>query len=178
MWRASAYRYFLGACLLVLGRVSLRALRPDEALRRFEEAKAHFVHVGAGQELSDVESRLAECQVVMGDPVAALQLADATLGRARSSSGITRAVPLLERVRGYALLQQGDRAGARRALEASLAAGRTRRDPFEIALTLLALIQLAGVEGVEPAPELVEESHSLIARLKVRVVQAVPLVAS
>ena len=77
-------------------------------------------------------------------------------------------MPLLERVRGYALLQQGNLAGARQALQASLAAGRTRRDLFEVTLTLLALIQLAGAEGVEPPPEIVSESRSLIASLKLR----------
>ena len=41
-WKASRYRYFLGYCLSLLGRVALRAGRLDEALRRFEEAKAQF----------------------------------------------------------------------------------------------------------------------------------------
>ena len=112
----------------------------------------------------------------MGDPDAALELADGALSRAGSSNGVAKIVPLLERVRGYALLQR-DLAGARQALQASLAAGRTRRDPFEVTLTLLALIQLAGVEGVEPPPEVVAESRSLIASLKIRTVPAMPLAA-
>ena len=52
--------------------------------------------------------------------------------------------------------------------------GRTRRDRFEIALTLLALVELARREGVEPAPEIVVESRSLLNLLKVRAVPALP----
>ena len=107
LWRAMQYRYFLGACLLLLGRVALRAGHLDEALGRFEEAKSHFLHVGSQQEVLDVDARIAECHVVMGDPVAALELADGTLSRAGSSKGVANVVPLLQRVRGYALLQQG-----------------------------------------------------------------------
>ena len=39
VWKSSEYRYFLGACLWMLGRVSLRANRIDEALARFAEAR-------------------------------------------------------------------------------------------------------------------------------------------
>ena len=42
LWKASRYRYFLGACLSLLGRASLRAGRLDEALKRLEEAKSEF----------------------------------------------------------------------------------------------------------------------------------------
>ena len=72
---------------------------------------------------------------------------------------------------------RGNLAGARQAFKRASRQRRARRDPFEVTLTLLALIQLAGVEGVEPAPEIVSESRSLIASLKVRAVPAVPLVA-
>ena len=41
------------------------------------------------------------------------------------------------------------------AFEASLAAGRTRHDRFEVALTLLALIRLDRLEGAEPSPDVV-----------------------
>ena len=50
-WRASEYRYFLGAGLSLAGRVSLRLGRLDEALSRLDEAKANFLHVGAGEEM-------------------------------------------------------------------------------------------------------------------------------
>jgi class 3 adenylate cyclase/tetratricopeptide (TPR) repeat protein len=173
LWRASQYRYFLGACLLVLGRVVLRAGRFDDAFRQLEEAKAHFVHVKAEQEILDVDAQIAEGRLFNGEPALALALAIDTLNRASMSKGVAKVVPLLERVRGYALLQQGDPGGARRAFEASLAAARKRRDLFEVLRTLLAVIELDRVEGVEPPADVVSESQSLLASLKVRTVPSV-----
>ena len=40
--------------------------------------------------------------------------------------------PLLERVRGFALAQSGDLGAARAAFDASLHAGRARRDDYEV----------------------------------------------
>ena len=177
MWRALNYRYFLGACYALLGRVALRAGRPEAALARFEEAKTLFEDVGSQQDVLDVDSRIAECRVFMADPKAALELAAATLARVGSPKSVPKAVALLERVRGQALLQQGNLAGARKALEASLAAGRARRDLFETALTLLAFVDLAHREGVEPAPEIMGECQTLLDRLKVSAVPALPLAA-
>ena len=177
-WKASKYRYFLGYCLWLLGRVALRADRLDEALRRFEEAKLNFVHVGAEQDELAVDARIAETQAQLGNAVAALALADATLGRAASADGVAIVEPLLQRVRGEALLRRGDIGGARIALAASLAAGRTRRDLFETTLTLLALIRLDRREGIEPPAAFLRESEALLARLKVKPLArpALPLV--
>jgi len=97
------------------------------------------------------------------------------LGRANSSSGVAKVVPLLERTRGHALLQQGDRARARNALQASLAAAKERRNLFEAALTMLSLIELDRLEGVEPPIELVNESRTLLAGFKIRAVPPIPL---
>jgi class 3 adenylate cyclase/tetratricopeptide (TPR) repeat protein len=177
IWRALNYRYFLGACLTLLGRVALRAGRSDAALRRFEEAKTHFLHTGSQPDVLDVDARIAECKVSMGDPDAALELVRSALDRAETPHAVAKVVPMLERVRGQALLRRGDPAGARRALDASLAAGRTRRDIYEVALTLLALTDLARHEGREPAPEIVSETGDLIAKLKIRDVPAASLAA-
>ncbi len=113
----------------------------------------------------------------MGNADAALELVRGMLARASSSNGVARVVPLLERVRGHALLQKGDLRSARDALEASLAAARERRNLFEATLTMLSLIELDRLEGIEPPPEMVTESRSLLASLKVRAVPPVPLPA-
>ena len=97
------------------------------------------------------------------------------LGRASESNGVARVVPLLERIQGHALLQQGDLWSARDALDASLEAARERRDLFEAALTMLSLIELDRLEGVEPPVEILEESRSLVASFKVRAVPPVPI---
>ena len=157
--------------------MSLRLGRLDEALSRLEEARANFLQVGAENELPPIDARIAECRLAMGNPDAALELVRGMLGRASESNGIARAVPLLERIQGHALLQQGDLWSARDALEASLEAARERHNLFEAALTMLSLIELDRLEGVEPPLEMVTESRSLLGNLKVRAVPPVPLPA-
>ena len=174
-WRASEYRYFLGACLHFLGQVMLRQGRLDEAVSRLEESKANFRHVGAETEVPPIDARIAECRLAMGNPEGALELVREMLGRASESNGIAKISPLLERIQGHALLKQGDLWGARDALEASLQAANERRNFFEAALTKLSLIELDRLEGVEPPIEMVNESRSLLASLKVRAVPPVPL---
>ncbi len=176
-WKASQFHFFLAACLSLLGRVSLRMGRLGEALSRLEEAKANFTHVGAAEEVPAVEARIAECRLAGGDGDAAIELVCGLLSRASESNGVARVVPLLERVQGHVLLQQGDLWGARDALEASLASARERRNLFEAALTMLSLIEIDRLEGVEPPLEMVNESRALLSSLKVRAVPPVPLPA-
>lgn len=173
-WRASQFRYFLAACVSLLGRVSLRLGRLDEALVRLEECKTTFLQVGAENELPPIDARIAECRLAMGNADGALEIVRGLLGRASESNGVARVVPLLERIQGHALLQQGDLWGARDALETSLAAAHERRNLFEAALTMLSLIELDHLEGIEPPLDMVKESRALLATLKVRAVPAVP----
>ncbi|HEY3178203.1 MAG TPA: tetratricopeptide repeat protein [Casimicrobiaceae bacterium] len=177
VWRASQYQQYLGDCLLRLGVVSLRLSRLDEALKRLEEARANYVHVGAESEIAAVDARIAECRLAIGDVDGALQLVSAMLPRASESNGIARIVPLLERIQGHAMLHQGDLWGARDALESSLEAAKERRDSFEAALTMLSIIEIDRLEGVEPPLEIVNESRSVLGNLKVRAVPPVPVPA-
>lgn len=174
LWQSSEYRYFLGACLWMLGRASLRAQRVDEALERLAAARDHLTHVGAAQEALDVDARVAECRVRKGDAEGALELADTLLAGDAAAEGLARLRPVLERVRAHARLLQGDPYAAREALEAGLAAARERNDLFEIALTLPWLIELDRLEGVEATAEIVEESRALVTRLKVRALPPIP----
>jgi tetratricopeptide (TPR) repeat protein len=173
-WKASQYRYYLGHCLLYLGRVTLRQGRVEEALRHLDEAKSNLLAVGAEEAVPAVDAQIAECNIAMGKADAALELARGLLGRASESNGVAKVVPLLERVQGHALLLQSDLWGARDALEASLAAAKERQDLFEVALTSLSLIELDRREGIEAPLEMVNESRSLLASLKVRAVPPVP----
>jgi hypothetical protein len=99
------------------------------------------------------------------------------LARAGSSNSVARTVPRLERARGHALLAKGEPRLARAALEASLAAARQQHKRFEAALTMLSLLELDRREGVEPPREIVTESRSILASLKVRAVPPVPVPA-
>ena len=177
IWRASRYRYLLGGCLWLLGRVSLRAGRIDEARAGLEEARALFVAVKREEETLDVDARLAECQVFAGDPDAGLAAAADALARARASKVGGKAVSVLERVRGHALLRKGDCVGAREAIEASLAAARARKDLQETALALQSLRAAYLCAGANPPAEIVAEGDALVARLAIRVPPAVPMPA-
>ena len=173
-WKASQFRYFLGACLSLLGRISLRLGRTEEAQSRLNDAKANFLHVGAEEEVPPIDARIAECQLAAGNVDGALELVRGMLGRAGESNGVARVVPLLERLQGHALIQQGDLWAARDALDASLAAARERQNLFEAALTMLSLIELDRLEGVEAPQEMTAESRTLLATLKVRAVPPIP----
>ena len=175
VWKSSQHLYFLADCLYQLGRVLLRTGRLNEALSSLEEAKATFLRVGAAGEVSAVDASVAECRIRMGNPDAALELVNDMLGRAESSPGIKKIVPLLERIQGHALLLKEDLWGARDALESSLAAARERNDRFEVMLTSLVLIEVDRLEGVEPPLEMVNESRALLASLKVRAVPSLAL---
>jgi len=177
VWKSSEYRYFHGACLWMLGRVSLRANRIDEALERFAEARKLLTEVGAEYESHDIDARVAECKVLKGDVDGAVALADEVLRRSESAAAIERLKPQLNRVRGYAMLLQSEPFAAREAFDASLEAARARSDRFEIALTLNALAELDRLEGVEPPEALVEESRSILAAFKVRALPPVPTIA-
>jgi len=171
VWRAAKYRYLLGGCLWLLGRVSLQAGRFEEALKRLDEAKAHLQHVRAEQELLDLDGRVAECRVRMGQPAVGLELASGALARAHTLKGAVKATSLLERVRGHALLHLSDFGGARQAYVASLVAARGRKDLLETSLSLKALIDLDRMENAQPPAEIVAESTELTSMLKIRTVE-------
>jgi predicted ATPase/class 3 adenylate cyclase len=174
LWKASQYHYFLALCLFYLGRVLLRTNRFDDALKRLEEAKATFLTVGAEKEVPPVDARIAECRIAMNQPDAALEVVRGLLGNATPENGVASVVPLLERVQAHALIRQGDLWGARDSLEASLAAAKERNDQFEATLTMLSLIELDRLEGIEPPVDMVNDTRTVLSSRKVRAVPPVP----
>ncbi|HEY8243757.1 MAG TPA: AAA family ATPase [Casimicrobiaceae bacterium] len=176
VWKSSEYRYFQGACHWMLGRVSLRANRIDEALARFELARSQLTEVGAEHEVQDIDARVAECRLLKGDADGALALVGEILARVGAAEAIERLAPHLHRVRGYAILVGSDPFGAREAFDESLDVARARNDRFEVALTLNALIELDRLEGVEAPQEMVDESRAILASLKVRALPPVPAI--
>jgi tetratricopeptide (TPR) repeat protein len=174
VWRASRYRYLLGGCLWLLGRVSLRAGRIDEAVARLTEAKALFVAVKREEEVLDVDARLAECRLFAGALDEAAATVTDALSRARASKAGGKAIALLERVRGHALLQQARYEDARKALEASLASARARNDLQDTMLALHSLVEAYRREGREVPAELVTELEALVKRLNVGVLPPIP----
>ena len=81
----------------------------------------------------------------------------------------------LERVRGGALLQAGDLAGARECLEQSLRIARAAGASYEAALSLELLAAVARAEGApDEAATLVAESGAALAQLGVVRVPELP----
>jgi len=171
VWKSSRYQYFLGACLGLLGRVSTRSGRLDDALARFAEARDLLHHVGAEDEVADIDARIAECRLLKGEPVEALALAEDVLGRPATSARLT---PLLHRVRGYAMLLQSDPFGAREAFDSSLESARSGNNLFEVAVTLTALAELDRLEAIEPPQALIDESRTIVAAHRVRALPPLP----
>ncbi len=68
----------------------------------------------------------------------------------------------------------GDYAGARQALEASLAAARTRKDLQETMLALNSLLELHRRAGDAPAPAVVAEFDALVERLAIHALPPIP----
>jgi tetratricopeptide (TPR) repeat protein len=161
-------------CHGVLGWAALRGGRYDEALAKLDEARVLLIEVGAEKETLDARAWTAECRLMKGEHDVALGIADEILARDDAPDAVGKLTPLLQRVRGYAMLLQGDPFGAREAFDASLVAARERDDFFGVALTLTALADLDRLEGIEPPQESVDECRSILAKLKVRALPPMP----
>ncbi|MEZ0233840.1 MAG: tetratricopeptide repeat protein, partial [Actinomycetota bacterium] len=178
VWRASEYRYFLAACLSDLGRIAARTRRFDEALEMLDEALAMFRDVGAEEEVVDVVARTAECRVLMGDSSTALALADEAHTRMQGTEAAALAGALLDRIRGYALLQLGDAGEARLAIDRSLAEARAQGLDHEVAYALDALIRLSDVERAPPPEGATEERDAILSKLGIPLVVKIPIEAA
>lgn len=159
-----------------MGRVLSRLHRHGEALALFEIARGMFKEMGDEGEVLETEARIAECHVFKGDWGEALGRSDAAFVLARELGGVPPQMPLLHRVRAYALMQAGQAADSREPLEKSLAAARARQADYEIALTLRALTEFARVTGGPTDTEAEQESTAILDRLGVVTVPEVPLV--
>jgi tetratricopeptide (TPR) repeat protein len=172
VWRAAEDHYSLGFCLAQLGKVAGRQGRTDDALALFAQAREELLFVGAQGDVLDVDAREAECLLLAGRPAEALALADATLAQEEPGGAL---VPVLERVRGYALVSTGDLEGADAALAASLEASRGRGADHETAFTLQAVARLAVLRGAQPDPQAVGGSGEILSALGIIAVPAFPL---
>src|SRR5207244_8546822 len=113
--------------------------RHDEALALLAEAEAGFGEVGAQREVSETRGSIAESYLLGGRSQAALDLVTETLPRAEKAGGFE--VPMLKRMRAYALLQLRRWDAARAAFDESLQAARARKMDYEIALSLEARLR-------------------------------------
>jgi class 3 adenylate cyclase/tetratricopeptide (TPR) repeat protein len=145
----------------------------DQALELFAAARTGFAADGEHAYLAEVAARTLECRVLRGDVSDVLAGAQDLLTKA-IGTGQVSIVPLLHRVRGWALALDDDLAGARAAFEESLGRARALEARAEIALALDGLLKLAEHLGEALSPELTEERDLMFTRLGI---EAVPCVA-
>jgi tetratricopeptide (TPR) repeat protein len=172
--RAAGEHYFLGLSLAYLGRVAAGTERFDEALELFERAKEEFGSLGAKGDVIEVNARIAECQLQMGDGWRALGTASEMLSEVAAEGDLSVLEALLYRIHGYALMEVGDLFGAEESLQRSLESARGRDADYDVALTLHALAQLATLRD-EPADAFRTESTALFIELGIRSVPEAPI---
>ena len=136
---------------MLLGRLDSRTGRFADAHRRFDAAREDFLAVGLQADAREVDAMEAECLVLEGRSAEALALADRLLPQV-AEHGSVRGSALVQRVRGYALLQRGLHEAAGAALEDSRRSATEHGADYELTLTLVALRSLAEREGGPAAP--------------------------
>jgi class 3 adenylate cyclase/tetratricopeptide (TPR) repeat protein len=168
--RAADYRAGVAFARSLLGRIAAHTGRPDEAHEHFDAARREYVAAGLDGDAQETDTHRAECLVLEGRADEALALADAVPHTAGDDE-IERDLARLERVRGYALLQRGERDAALAAFTASLEAGRAREADYEVASSLLALAHVARLTGDDERTTRFEaEAGAILEPLGVRTV--------
>jgi tetratricopeptide (TPR) repeat protein len=174
VWRASGWRWAAATASRMLGRIKARSGRYDEALSLLAEAEAGFREVGAQRDLSETKGHIAECYLLQGKSRAALDLVMEALPRAEKAGGFE--IPMLMRMRAYALLQLDAWDEARAAFDESLQAARARKMDYEVALSLEGRVRMARPEDRVRAEE--RERDSIFERLGVVSVLSIPVPVS
>ena len=151
VWRAAGDGAGVAFAESLLGRLASRAGRAEEAMDLFTRARATFVKVGSQTDTIEVDARVAECLVFRGLADEALERVSTALVEAEALEGVSVQTPLLQRIRGYALMQLGRLDDAAAAFDASLLVAQARKARYDEALTLRAVEQLARLRGSGPS---------------------------
>jgi class 3 adenylate cyclase/tetratricopeptide (TPR) repeat protein len=172
IFRASKVRPLEVFALTLLGAAASRAGRFEEAGEMFEGAQALVKEVG-DEHAADVISLRAESLILGGRPDEALPLIDGLVQTLPTSHAF---LPLLLRMRGYALAQRNDPAAAESTLRESLAAARALGADHDVAFALDALLRTIPQDG-RATDEMRRERDDLIDRLGILAMPEVPLPA-
>jgi len=176
VWTAAGRKEFIALTTSNLARVASRSGGCSDAIDLFSHALQMFEEMGDDGEVLETEARIAECLMLQGSVEQALAACDASLKRARALGGVPSQVPMLNRVRGWGLMQAGRPEAAARAFEESLEAARSRQADFEIALSLYAKAALARSRGTRDEDS-ERESRAILDRLGVVRVPGIPRIA-
>jgi class 3 adenylate cyclase/tetratricopeptide (TPR) repeat protein len=165
--RGSGYEGNVAFVSALLGRAAVRAGRSEQGFEFLSEAFAGFRRLRSSHDVVWVEALVAEAHAFAGHAEQALAAADRLVA---DLGGGGLLAPLLQRVRGYALAQLDSPEAASEALEASAAQARAQDGPFELALTLDALLTLPvpNAPGARlRASRLRRERDAIVARLDI-----------
>ena len=159
-----------------LGRILYRSGRYEDGLAMLEEAKREFVSIGADSGWArEVDVRIAECWMLMGDGERAAEHVDAAIAEVqRKGPAMAVRIPRLLRIRGCALLIQGDHEEARVSLEQSIEGSRRDGEPYELALALHGLEHVERVTGSDKTDELTQERLDILNRLGIEAAPGLP----
>jgi class 3 adenylate cyclase/tetratricopeptide (TPR) repeat protein len=174
VFETSGHRMLATLALSNLGRLAARQGQFDDALKTLRQALASFHEIRAGSLVIEAKTRLAELAAFSGNPAEALNQADETLRAIEETGGGSLQHALVHRIRGYALIQEGELEAADEALAQSLEVARSADETYELALTLEAIGRLKELRGEDGSGE-AEEAHALLGGLGVVSTPEVPL---
>jgi class 3 adenylate cyclase/tetratricopeptide (TPR) repeat protein len=149
-----------------LGRLAARRGHTDEAETLLRDALAGFEEIEARSFVLETNARLAEHAVLTDRGTDALVQAEETMAALDEAGGGAGLVPMVHRLRGYALMQTGDLDGASAAIDEGVRAARETGETYELALSLEAHIRLASLRKTT-APDAEKESAAIFERLGV-----------
>jgi class 3 adenylate cyclase/tetratricopeptide (TPR) repeat protein len=182
--RAAGIPIEIAEAVSLLGRHEARTGKHGEARALLDEARAVYEEDGDEFDLLTTDVRIVECLVLEGRPDEALAAAARALAAADDVAGASVLVAALHRLRGWALVQSGDRDGARAAYAQSLETARARGEnyglisnDYEVALTLDGLARLERLDGND-AGGLEAERDETLSRLGVARLPEPPIAAA
>jgi tetratricopeptide (TPR) repeat protein len=155
---AAGYPHGLMIATSGLSRIASWQGRHGEARQLQNEALAGFRGLQADDLVADSLVRLVEIHLLAGDPMLALQTADEAASAIHALGDIPVIKATLARLRGRALLAQGDRDLARENFAAALEQATIESLPYEIALATLGCARAAGdPAGAQAALAMLDE---------------------
>ena len=138
VWRGTGDESGVAYATALLGRAAVHQGRTEDGRGRIQRALAQLKRLGHEADAQMAEGLLIESLVFGEHAEAALQQLEALRPRLLDA----RSKPLLERLRGCALAQLGERAAAAAALTNSLDLARALEAPYDVAAALSALAAL------------------------------------
>jgi class 3 adenylate cyclase/tetratricopeptide (TPR) repeat protein len=176
VFRASGAKGETAFATGLLGRLAARTGRHSEARKYLEVARASYMESGEQGQVLSCGGWIAESMVMDGRAEEAAALVAEIMASAGPDDSEAD-IAMLHRIRGYALAQQGQPDQAKAAFADSLDAARLRSSRYEEAITLDALIWLAGHTGQPADAGVLNARAALFGTLGVAATPDVPFAA-